>query len=204
MADLGPDFYRRYYEDPDTRVASQADADRLGDFICAFLRYLDIPVRRVLDAGCGTGQMRASIARAFPEARYVGLEPSAWLCERFGWIQGSLADHCPRAPYDLVICHDVLQYLPEAEARRALANLGRLCRGALYFSVLSREDWRRNADRNRSDSSVHLRPVAWYQARLARQFLPLGGGLLGRRGRLPTLWELEKPWPVGAGQAPRD
>jgi hypothetical protein len=94
-----------------------------------------------------------------------------------------------------VICHDVLQYLPDREAARALRNLSRLCQGAMYFSVLTAEDWRRNADRGRTDSGVWLRPAAWYRSRLGRHFHPLGTGMLARRGFAPLLWELERPWP---------
>jgi len=188
-------FYRRYYVDPGTRVASRADAMRLGRFVCAYTAYLGFTVKRVLDAGCGLGHLRAPVREFFPRARYVGLETSEYLCRRHGWLQESITDYAPREPFDLVLCHDVLQYLQDDRAAvRALANLGKLSRGALYFSVLTAEDWRRNADRSRTDSGVRLRPAAWYKARLARHFRPLGGGLLVRRGFDPLLWELEKPW----------
>lgn len=188
-------FYQRYYVEAATRVASQADSLRLGRMICAWTDYLGFRVRRVLDAGCGLGQMRVPVRQFFPRASYTGLELSEYLCRRHGWVRGSLADYRPRAPFDLVICHDVLQYLDDAEAVRALANLGRVCRGALYFSVLTREDWRRNADRSRTDGAVRLRPADWYRRRLGRSFRPLGGGLLARRGFAPLLWELERPRP---------
>jgi SAM-dependent methyltransferase len=190
-------FYRRYYLDPRTRVASRADAVRLGRFVCAYVDYLGFRIRRVLDAGCGLGHLRHPVREYFPRARYVGLETSDYLCCRHGWVQKSIADYAPGTGFDLVFCHDVLQYLDDRTAARALANLGRLCCGALYFSVLTVEDWRRNADRARTDAgadAVRLRPAAWYKARLARHFRPLGGGLLARRGYDPLLWELEKPW----------
>jgi len=188
-------FYRRYYVDPRTRVASRADALRLGRFVCAYVDYLGFRVKRVLDAGCGLGHLRPAVREFFPRARYVGLEASAYLCRRFGWLKASVEDYAPKEAFDLVFCHDVLQYLDDRGAVRALANLGRLSRGALYFSVLTTEDWHRNADRARTDGdSVRLRPAAWYQARLVRQFRPLGGGVLVRRGRDPLLWELERPW----------
>jgi SAM-dependent methyltransferase len=187
-------FYRRHYRDPRTRVASRADALKLGRFICAYVDYLGFKVRRVLDAGCGLGHLRAAVRERFPRARYLGLETSAYLCRRYRWVRGSVVDYAPEEGFDLVFCHDVLQYLDDRAAARALGNLGRLTRGALYFSVLTAGDWRRNADRARTDSSVHLRPAAWYQARLARLFRPLGGGLLVRRGYEPLLWELEHPW----------
>ena len=188
-------FYQRYYRDPETRVASREDAVKLGRFICAFTSYLGFGVRRVLDAGCGLGHMRKAVREYFPRARYVGLDPSEYLARRYGWVLTSIADYAPRAPFDLVICHDVLQYLPDREAARALRNLSRLCQGALYFSVLTVEDWRRNADRGRTDSGVWLRPADWYRSRLGRHFRPLGAGMLARRGFAPLLWELERPWP---------
>ncbi|MGH8251079.1 MAG: class I SAM-dependent methyltransferase [Steroidobacteraceae bacterium] len=192
MFDVG--FYQRYYVDPRTRVTSRAETVRLGRFVCAYTAYLGFTVRRVLDAGCGLGHLRVAVREFFPRARYVGLESSDYLCRRHGWVRGSIADYAPGQPFDLVFCHDVLQYLEDREALRALANLARLSRGALYFSVLTREDWRHNADRSRTDSSVSLRPAAWYKARLARGFRPLGGGLLVRHGFDPLLWELERPW----------
>ncbi len=188
------DFYQRYYVDPRTRVASRADALKLGRFVCAYTAYLGFRIKRVLDAGCGLGHLRVPVREFFPRARYVGLETSDYLCRRYGWVRGSIPDYAPREPFDLVLCHDVLQYLPDREAQRSLANLARLCRGALYFSVLTAEDWRRNADRARTDSGVRLRAAAWYRTRFARHFRPLGGGLLVRRGYDPLLWELERSW----------
>lgn len=187
-------FYRRYYVDPRTRVASRADAVKLGRFVCAYVDYLGFEVKRVLDAGCGLGHFRVPVREAFLRARYLGLETSEYLCRRFGWVRESVADYAPDEPFDLVFCHDVLQYLDDRTAVRALSNLGRLCRGALYFSVLTREDWRRNADRARTDSGVRLRPADWYRTRLRRHFRHLGGGLLVRRGYDPLLWQLERPW----------
>src|SRR5688572_32471901 len=70
-------FYERYYRDPRTRVASRSDALRLGRFVCAYADYVGFTVRRVLDAGCGLGHLRAAVKERFPRARYVGLETSA-------------------------------------------------------------------------------------------------------------------------------
>ena len=96
--------------------------------------------------------------------------------------------------YDLVVCHDVLQYLEDKPAARALANLARLSRGALYFSVPTARDWRHAADQVRTDRDVHLRPGAWYRLRLQRGFRHVGCGVHLRRNLRPILWELEAPW----------
>ena len=188
------EYYRQFYLDPRTAVISRAEMRERAGLIAAYARHIGLPVRSILDAGCGIGLLRAPLRRAFPRAAWTGLEYSEYLCQRYGWTQGSLATFRAE-PFDLVVCYDVLQYLDDRTAVRALANLGRLCQGALYFSVLTAGDWRRNADRSRTDGDgVRLRPASWYKSRLARQFRPLGGGLLARRGYDPLLWELEKPW----------
>jgi SAM-dependent methyltransferase len=187
-------FFERYYGDPETRVADQGDADRIAGLIGGIVNYLELPVRRILDAGCGIGLLREPLLRHFPQAGYDGLEYSAFLCERYGWSPGSVADHAVASPYDLVVCHDVLQYLDDRTAARAIANLGRLCRGALYLSVLTERDWRHAADQSRTDESVHRRSGEWYRTRLKRVFRHVGGGVHVRRGLAPILWELETPW----------
>jgi hypothetical protein len=148
------------------------------------LRQCQIPVRRILDAGCGIGLLQKPFKEFLPRARYLGLESSEYLCNRFGWTLGSIVDYAARRPYDLVICYDVLQYLPDAQAARAIVNLGRLSGAALYVSALTTEDWRENCDRSRTDRAVHLRSGAWYRRRLNKWFRDtLGDGApLSRRG----------------------
>ena len=195
-------FYQRYYLDPETRVASRDDAERLGNAFCAQLAYFGVPVRRVLDAGCGLGYLRRPVRRFFPRARYTGLETSPWLCRRHQWVRGTVEDYRPAEPFDLVICHDVLQYLDDRVAARAIANLGRMTRAALFVSVLTQEDWHRYADQRLTDDRVHLRPADWYRRRLRRHFWSLAGGLLLRNSLKPLRWELERPWPSGSGGSP--
>lgn len=187
-----PSFYSRFYLNPRTRVTTREEMVRRAQAVAAAASCLEIPVRRILDAGCGLGWMRAPLLRRFPRASYTGLEVSEHLCARYGWKCGSLADFRDRARFDLIICYDVMQYLPEREARAAMANLGRLCRGALYFHAPTREDWRANADRACSDNDIHLRPADWYRTRLARTFRHAGFGVHVRRGFPLLLWELEK------------
>jgi 2-polyprenyl-3-methyl-5-hydroxy-6-metoxy-1,4-benzoquinol methylase len=189
--DFDAEFFRRFYLDPKSAVTSRAEMDARGRLIAAFAGYAELEVRRILDAGCGLGLLRRSLLRALPGARYVGLEASPYLCRKYGWTEGSLATWTSRRPFDLVICYDVLQYLDDRDAVRALANLGRLCRGILYFSALTREDWLRNCDRRRTDRDVYLRPAAWYRRRLAPRFRESGAGLWVRRGLPMTLWSLE-------------
>lgn len=185
-------FYRRFYFDPRTKVTTRAETAQRARTVAALVEHLELPVRAILDAGCGLGWMRRPLLRAFPGARYTGIEVSSHICERLGWTHASIASYRTRARFDLVICYDVLQYLTDSEAARAVANLGRLCRGALFLHVPTREDWQRNADHSCSDADIHLRSTDWYRRRLARRFRHAGFGLYVRRGLPLVQWELAK------------
>jgi SAM-dependent methyltransferase len=189
-ASFDKDYYQRFYFDPRTAVTSRAEMTARANLISAYAHHIGLPVRRMLDAGCGIGLLRKPLQRAFPRAVYTGLEYSEYLCERYGWVQGSLATYVDD-PFDLVVCYDVLQYLDDQTAARAITNLGRLTRGALYLSALTAKDWRENCDRTRTDREVHLRDAAWYGKRLRRYFKPSGAGFWVRRGAPLTTWEME-------------
>jgi SAM-dependent methyltransferase len=192
-AAFGPAYFRKYYFNAATRVTSAAEMRGRALLIAAILRHTRIPVRSILDAGCGIGLLRKPFAAAMPRARYAGLEASEYLCARYPWTKGSVTDFAPRTPSDLVICYDVLQYLDDRDASRAIANLAKLTRAALYVSALTREDWRENCDRTRTDRAVHLRPGDWYRRRLRRRFNYLGFGVWLRKDVTAILWDMERP-----------
>jgi 2-polyprenyl-3-methyl-5-hydroxy-6-metoxy-1,4-benzoquinol methylase len=184
-------YYQRFYFNPRTAVTNRAEMNARGRLIGAMADHLGLPVKTVLDAGCGVGLLRAPLKRALPRASYTGLEVSAYLCERFGWIHGGIQDFTRKAQYDVVICYDVLQYLKAPETKRALANLARVCRGLLYFGVLSREDWEENCDQSRTDPAVSLRSGGWYRRELSKDFRHLGAGFWLRRDCPVTVWEMD-------------
>ncbi|QTD44011.1 class I SAM-dependent methyltransferase [Ottowia testudinis] len=185
-------YYQRFYFDKKTRVVDPAHVDRLGAFVAAYLQYLRVPVRRVLDIGCGIGLWQGLIARHLPGASYHGVEISGYLCQRYGWACGSVVDYAAPEPFDLVICQGVLPYLNPSDMRRALANLGQLCRGALYVEAVSREDYERDAiDEDLTDGRQFRHRAAVYRRGLSEHLLELGGGLwLSRRADVP-LFALE-------------
>ena len=115
-------YYRRFYRNPRTRAATPRTVARQAAFIAAYLRHLELPVRRVLDIGCGLGWMLGALGREFPKARTTGVEYSEYVCAKHGWTQGSVTDYRARAPFDLVVCNDVLPSLDDAACRTAIAN----------------------------------------------------------------------------------
>jgi hypothetical protein len=186
-------YYERFYLNPKTRVVDPDQLARLGDFVCSYVAYLDLPVRRVLDMGCGIGLWQPVIQRHFPKARYHGVEYSAYLCERYGWEQGSVVDYRAKLSADLVICQGVLPYLNDRAARAAIENLGELCAGVLYLEAVTQEDWENGVvDKRRTDRAMQRRPARFYRRALQKHFVSLGGGLwLSRRARV-SVYELEK------------
>jgi 2-polyprenyl-3-methyl-5-hydroxy-6-metoxy-1,4-benzoquinol methylase len=185
------EYYKRFYFDPKTAVTNKREMQARARLIAAYALHTGLPTRRILDAGCGTGLLKPWLKRYLPRATYTGIEASEYLCQRFGWQQEQIQTYKPAAPFDIVVCYDVLQYLDSATAQRALANFGKLCRGVLYFTALTRVDWEHNCDRSRTDSNVHLRSAQWYRSRLARNFREAGCGFWLRRGAPFTVWDLE-------------
>ena len=185
-------YYERFYRNAHTRAESPQDSARRAAFISSYLDHIGLPVTRALDIGCGLGHTLAGVQAAFPDAHCTGVEFSDHLCRMHGWTQGSVVDYRAPEPFDLVICNDVVQYLGHADARAAIANLAALCRGALYFGALTREDWEERCDRTRTDGEVCLRSTRWYRRALRRDFSAIGGGLFLRRPETVTLWSLEQ------------
>ena len=185
-------YYQRYYFDKKTSVVDPVHMERLGEFVCSYLKYLRLPVRRVLDVGCGIGLWRQVIARHFPKAEFHGVEFSDYLCERFGWEKGSVVDYRASKPFDFVICQGVLPYLSPDELKLALRNFGALSKGALYVEAVSHEDWERETlDENLTDPRLFRHRAQLYRRGLSQNFNELGGGVWLHKDAPVPLYELE-------------
>ena len=185
-------YYQRFYFDKKTSVVDPQHVERLGAFVCAYLQYLRVPVRRVLDMGCGIGLWKGVVAQHFPEASYHGVVLSEYLCGRYGWQRGSVMDYAADEPFDFVVCQGVLPYLSPPDLKRALANLGRLNRGGLYIEAVAREDYERDIiDEEVTDARLFRHRVALYRRGLRAHAIELGGGVwLSRQAQVP-LFALE-------------
>jgi 2-polyprenyl-3-methyl-5-hydroxy-6-metoxy-1,4-benzoquinol methylase len=187
------DFYERFYFSQTTAVVTTDDIRKQARFILAYMDHLGINVRSVLDAGCGVGLWRSAVQQLAPDAKYTGIEISEYLCERYGWEQTTIADFRSRRKFDLVVCQDVLQYIGDDDAKQSIANLTRLCRGALFFDVPTKEDVKGGSlDRRLTDGDIHLRPARWYRRVLDRDFVAVGGGLFIPRKSKTVVLALER------------
>lgn len=184
-------YYDRFYRNPATRAVTPAVSRRQAVFLAAYLKHLEIPVRRILDVGCGIGTTLRAMGKQYPRAVLQGVEISQYLCKRYGWQQGSVVDYQVNTPFDLVLCHDVLAYLDADDCSRAIENLARLSRAAVFLGVLTADDaeW---YDPNRTDRTQQLRPAQWYRDRLRVHFVGVGGGLYLKRPPEVAVWALDR------------
>ena len=141
-----PDFERWYRSR--SRVRTSADLRRSAALAVAFAeRVLERRLRSVLDVGAGEGAWRAALRELRPRVRYVGVEPSEYAVRRYGRrrgiIQGTLGELGTlrlRGPFDLVICADLLNYLPDDEIVDGLRAVRTLAAGPLFAPVMTGRD----------------------------------------------------------------
>ena len=189
-------YYDRFYRDPHTRSSTPQAAKKQAAFIAAYLRYLGVRIRSIIDIGCGVGHTLRALGRIYPNARCEGVEYSDYLCREYGWTQGSVAACAPATQADLVVCNDVVAYLEDDEAAIALKNLAQMSNRALFFGALTTEDWRM-CDKQRTDRRQIQRPGVWYSKRIFEHFEPVGGGLYLKKPVGMVIWTLD-----GARQTP--
>lgn len=186
-------FFQRYYHSPRTAVATFDDVMKRARFVTSYLDHLQVDVRRVLDAGCGTGMWKRALARIDRDIEYAGIDTSEYLCARYGWTHSTIDQFRSRRKFDLVVCQDVLQYVDDAGVEKSFASIARLCRGALYFDVPTKDDIDDELlDMRLTDKSIHVRSARWYRARLQKDFVDVGGGVFVRRGAKAIVLALER------------
>ncbi len=139
MADRGaqPWFFDAWSHIYDFPWVQRATYEPVHNQVLRALR--DTRCRRVLDVGCGTGQLAAKIKQALPKTAVVGCDFSAGMLQRaarrhhrVAWIQGD-AGRLPfrSGAFDVVTSTEAFHWFPDQEAAlaecfRVLAPGGRL------------------------------------------------------------------------------
>jgi trans-aconitate methyltransferase len=173
--EFNAEYYRRYYENRSTAVVTPAQRRAEVRFVLSFCAHIGVGIRRFADVGAGTGWWTREFARQYPRCREIETyDASADAARLYGHRKVSIEKLGGR-PADLVVCRDVLRYIPGAAAKEAIERLAKKCRGVLYLHVVTRED---EVDEDASDMSGYFRPARWYLKRLeARGFRNAGMGL---------------------------
>ena len=166
-------YFQRWYRDPakkDHAVGSTARlARKVALAVATAEYYLERPLRTVLDIGCGEGAWRAPLLWLRPKARYLGFDSSQYAIARHGARRNlhlaRFADFAtlrPCPPVDLLVCSDVMHYLPLKELDRGLPGLAELCGGVAFLECFSRED-----EAEGDEVDFQARPAAFYRRRFA-------------------------------------
>jgi SAM-dependent methyltransferase len=141
-------YFDRWYRDPREAVIHRDVLARRVQLALSAAEYiLEHPVTSVLDVGCGEAPWRALVRMARPGASYVGVDSSEYAVRRFGRRRnirlgrfGDLGRMKLGGPFDLIVCSDVLHYVPTPEARRGLRAIARLLGGLAFIEFFSKED----------------------------------------------------------------
>jgi trans-aconitate methyltransferase len=140
------DYFDRWYRD--SGIGGKQRLQRKVALAVATAEYhLERQLRSVLDIGCGEGAWRAPLLALRPKARYLGFDSSEYAINRYGARRdlnlasfGDFAMLRPCPPADLLICSDVLHYLPTRELDRGLPGLAELCGGVAFLEAFTAED----------------------------------------------------------------
>lgn len=169
-------YFRRWYRHGDIG-GPQRLARKVALAVACAEYYLERPVRTVLDIGCGEGAWRAPLLKLRPKLRYLGFDSSEYAIARHGAKRnlhfarfGDFEYLRPCPPVDLLVCSDVLHYLPSAELRRGLPGLAELCGGVAFLETFARED-----EFEGDHDGFQARPAAWYRRQFGAQGLRAAG-----------------------------
>lgn len=171
------EYFDRWYRSPGAVVRPAVVQRKVRLALAAAEHLLGREVRTVLDVGCGEAPWRAQLRRMRADIEYTGVDPSDYVVRRFGKRrdirQGSLntLDSMRLArSYDLVVCSDVLQYLPNADVREGLRMLGRRVGGVAFIEAFTAAD-----DMIGDRELWHTRSGTWYRRAFAEAALtPIG------------------------------
>ncbi len=141
-------YFDRWYRDPRRRIATAADVARKARLVVGIAEsLLQRPVRSALDVGCGEGMWRQSLRALRPGLRYVGIDSSAYVVSRFGRSRGirygtfgTLATADLDGRFDVIICCDVLQYVPMQELATGLDAVAGMLDGVAFLEAYTTSD----------------------------------------------------------------
>ena len=187
-------YFDRWYRSSRRMVRPEVVRRKVRLAVCATEHLLGRDVATVLDVGCGEAPWRGELRRMRPAVEYTGVDASEYVVRRFGRTRnillGSLdtLDALPLArSYDMVVCSDVLQYVPNAEVKRGLRALAKRTGGVAFIEAFTRDD-----DMVGDRDEWHERTARWYRGAFREAgFRALGLYLFAGPGLRNALNELE-------------
>ncbi len=163
-------YFQHWYRQGDIGGAARL-ARKVALAVAVAEYHLERPVRTVLDIGCGEGVWRAPLLKLRPKLRYLGFDASEYAVARYGRSRNlhfarfeDFQYLRPCAPADLLVCSDVMHYVPTRELRRGLPGLAALCGGVAFLETFSKED-----EFEGDHEGFQPRAAAWYRRAFGEQ-----------------------------------
>jgi 2-polyprenyl-3-methyl-5-hydroxy-6-metoxy-1,4-benzoquinol methylase len=141
-------YFTKWYRDPRTRVHTPDSVRRKVRMVLGIAEYfLGRELRTVLDVGAGEGTWGVELRRLRPGLRYLGIDPSEYVVARHGGRRNIKLGSFEKLHtmnlgrgYDLVVCADVLQYIPDAELKRGARHIAGLINGVAFLESYTTGD----------------------------------------------------------------
>lgn len=124
----------------------------------------------ILDAGCAKGYL----VRAFRQfgASAYGVDVSEYAISQApenikDYVQQGLIQELPYPNdlFDMVICRDVMEHIPEKEVDKVFSEFSRVCKKYIVILVLTKYiDW--DVDK----SHITIKPKHWWEEKLSKYF----------------------------------
>lgn len=164
-------------------------------------RLDDVEPDRVLDLGCGTGQLVERLRDRFADAELIGIDLSDGMLQKAagrtpaGEFVRANAQRLPlaSASLDVVTCTESFHWYDDQEA--AVAEMARLLRpgGRLVIASIATVTGFADEAIQRASAAAG-RPIRAIPKRKLKQLLDGGGFDVQHQGRIPRLGFV--PWPV--------
>ena len=171
-------YFDRWYRNSKHERNSSALLERKVHLAVSMAEYyLERPICSVLDVGCGEAVWRTPLLKLRPKVDYRGVDSSEYAVSKFGRTRniafasfGQLEQLRFGAPVDLLVCSDVMHYVPDTELKRGLKGFSELCDGLAFLEIWSKED-----DIVGDKVGFIERPATWYRRQFAKAgFAPCG------------------------------
>lgn len=170
---------------------TQTSINSLATAVHSLANWWGIPITKVLDVGAGLGFWRDWYRSQHPDVHVLSTDVSEYACKTYGHEQRDIATWRPRQKFDLIVCHGVLHYLSDSDAKNAIGNIAHASRGLMYLEAPTTYDLENIVDRNATDLEVFARSAQWYKKQLSPHFVQLGAGLWLHRSCPLPLYQLE-------------
>jgi SAM-dependent methyltransferase len=141
-------YFTKWYRDPRTRVHTPDAVRRKVRMVVGITEYfLGRKLRSVLDVGAGEGTWGVELRRMRPGIRYLGVDPSEYVVAKHGRRRNIRLGSFEELPslslgrgFDLIVCADMLQYIPEPVLKRGVRHLASLLSGVAFLEAYTTGD----------------------------------------------------------------